>query len=68
METCEDQNDPKGAHFKIGWATEGACHHPGVWTDLGWSIGGKGTLCHGGDVESGYMGYIGKTFCVIVTR
>ena len=56
-----DQNDPKGCHIKVGWALEGAYHHPGMWDSEGWSIGGKATLVHGGDVAKGRMGYCGST-------
>ncbi len=59
----DDQGDDRGCHIKVGWALEGAYHHPGIWDAAGWSIGGRATLVHGGDADpsSGRMGYRGST-------
>ena len=32
--------------FKVGWAFDGACYHPGQWDQSSWSISGTGNICH----------------------
>ena len=63
MHINEEQNHSKGCHIKVGWALEGAYHHPGMWDSEGWSIGGKATLVHGGNADdaTGRTGYVGST-------
>ena len=31
--------------FKLGWAYEDACFHPGRWDERSWSISGTGNVC-----------------------
>ena len=63
IKLMKDQSQRAGAHFKVGWAFEGANLHPGVWDNLSWSIGGTGVRCHGGfwDTEgNSCLRYVGN--------